>query len=121
MLFSAVIFDLDGTLVDNNAFHMKAWKKYLKEMGREISDEDYRANFNGRTNKDVVEFIYDRKMSDEEAIPLYEQKEALYRDLYKDHIAPVKGLMAFLEELDSARVPMAIATSGILPNIDFFF
>ena len=37
----AVIFDLDGTLLDNNSVHLKSWIQYLKNMGREISEEEY--------------------------------------------------------------------------------
>ena len=51
MALAAAIFDLDGTLIDNNPYHIKAWKEYLKRMGRELSDEEYKINFNGRTNR----------------------------------------------------------------------
>ena len=36
----AVIFDLDGTLIDNNSYHLETWKKYLEKSGRSISDEE---------------------------------------------------------------------------------
>ena len=121
MGLEAVIFDLDGTLVDNNPFHLKAWKQYLINIGRELSEEEYKKNFNGRTNKDVVEYIYERKMTDEEARPFYLNKEALYREIYQPFIAPIPGLLDFLNEVDEAGIPMAIATSGITVNIDFMF
>ena len=47
----AAIFDLDGTLLDNNEVHFKAWKKYLKDSGMEISDEDFKENISGRIQK----------------------------------------------------------------------
>jgi beta-phosphoglucomutase len=49
------------------------------------------------------------------------EKEALYRKIYKPFIKPVPGLIAFLEILKSKNIPLAIATSGIQPNIDFMF
>ena len=121
MKVEAVIFDLDGTLIDNNPYHLKAWKQYLLNMGREVSEDEYKANFNGRTNKDVVEYIHQRKMTDEEAAPYYLAKEQLYREIYQPYIKPVPGLLPFLEELDQHHIPMAIATSGILPNINYTF
>ena len=63
----AVIFDLDGTLLDNNSFHRKTWEEYLKNMGKLISGEEFNTNLNGRTNKDVIEYIYGRKMDEKES------------------------------------------------------
>ncbi|MFT3910104.1 MAG: HAD family phosphatase [Ferruginibacter sp.] len=117
----AVIFDLDGTLIDNNAFHLIAWKKYLENIGIDIGEEEYRTNINGRTNKDAIEYIYKRKMTDEEAMVFALEKEAVYRNIYKAAIKPVDGLIPFLETLHELNIPMAIATSGIQVNIDFMF
>jgi beta-phosphoglucomutase family hydrolase len=117
----ALIFDLDGTLIDNNSFHLTAWKKYLKNIGIDVGEEAYRKNINGRTNKDAIEYIYNRKMTDEEAMVYTLEKEAVYRELYSAHIKPVEGLLPFLEALDRRSIPMAIATSGIDVNIDFMF
>ena len=117
----AVIFDLDGTLLDNNSFHRKTWEAYLKKMGKSISEEEFNANMNGRTNKDAIEYIYGRKMDKEESTRYTLEKEALYREIYKPFIKPVPGLLNFLEILNQKNIPMAIATSGIQPNIDFMF
>ena len=117
----AVIFDLDGTLIDNNAFHLKTWKVYLEKIGMDISEEAYRKNINGRTNKDALEYIYNRKMTNEEAMVYALEKEALYREIYKADIKPVNGLLELLEAFHKINIPMAIATSGIQVNIDFMF
>jgi beta-phosphoglucomutase len=121
MKAKAVIFDLDGTLIDNNSFHLISWKRYLKSIGKDISEKEYKANINGRTNKDAVEYIYGRRMSDEEALRYALEKEEIYRNLYKPLIKPVAGLLEFLEELHKRNIPMAIATSGVQVNIDFMF
>ena len=117
----AAIFDLDGTLIDNNAFHLQTWKQYLKKAGIDISEENYRKHINGRTNKDALEYIYNRKMTADEAMQYALEKEALYREIYKPHIKPVAGLTALLESFHNRNIPMAIATSGIQVNIDFMF
>ena len=117
----AVIFDLDGTLINNNSFHLISWQRYLKKIGKDISEKEYKANINGRTNKDAVEYIYGRRMSDEEAMRYALEKEEIYMNLYKPLIKPVAGLLEFLEELRQRNVPMAIATSGVQVNIDFLF
>lgn len=117
----AVIFDLDGTLIDNNSYHLKTWKIYLEKAGMNISEEAYRKNINGRTNKDALEYIYNKKMTDDEAMVYAMEKEALYRDIYKSDIKPVNGLIGLLKCLYERNIPMAIATSGIQVNIDFMF
>ena len=121
MKVNAAIFDLDGTLIDNNSYHLQSWLQYLKDMNREMSEEEYKARVNGRTNKDVIEYIYQRQMDDEEAMKYAQEKEAIYRKLYAPHIKPVEGLLELLEKLRSLSIPMAIATSGIQVNIDFLF
>ena len=117
----AVIFDLDGTLLDNNDVHLKAWKQYLKENEKDISDEDFKENISGRTNKDAIEHIYQKEMTEDEASKYYLEKEEIYRKMYQADIAPIAGLQHFLEELHKHKIAMAIATSGIQVNIDFMF
>jgi beta-phosphoglucomutase len=121
MKVNAAIFDLDGTLIDNNSYHLQSWLQYLKDMNREMSEEEYKANVNGRTNKDVIEYIFNRKMDDQEALKYAHEKEAIYRQIYAPYIKPVPGLLELLEKLRSLSIPMAIATSGIQVNIDFLF
>lgn len=117
----AVVFDLDGTLIDNNSFHRQTWEKYLEKIGKTISEEEFNANMNGRTNEDAIKYIYGKDISEEESLKHTLDKEALYREIYKPFIKPVRGLIDFLEKLKSKNIPMAIATSGIQPNIDFMF
>lgn len=117
----AVIFDLDGTLIDNNSYHRQTWERYLEKMGKKISEEEFNANMNGRTNEDAIKYIYGKDISSQESLKHTLDKEALYREIYKPFIKPVSGLIDFLELLKSKNISMAIATSGIQPNIDFMF
>jgi beta-phosphoglucomutase len=117
----AALFDIDGTLMDNNEYHKMAWMQYLEGQGREMSDEEFKKNVSGRTNLDAVQRIYGKEMSDEEASKYYLAKEEIYRKLYQPYISPIHGLLEFLKDLHDQGIVMAIATSGIQVNIDFMF
>lgn len=117
----AVIFDLDGTLIDNNSFHIKAWQEFYKKRNRTLTEEEYKQHFNGKTNADVLAYVFERSLSAQERDSFTTEKEDLYRIIYEPHIKPVKGLLKLLQELQNAGIPMAIATSGIKVNIDYMF
>lgn len=121
MFPEAVIFDLDGTLIDNNAYHIEAWKFFYNKIGKPFSKEEYTKNINGRINSDIFNYIFNTILSSEQ-IDLYTiEKETMYRELYKPHIKPINGLINFLDELEKEKIPKAIATSGLSPNINFMF
>jgi beta-phosphoglucomutase family hydrolase len=121
MFPEAVIFDLDGTLVDNNAYHIEAWKAFYDKIGKPFSLEEYTQNINGRINRDIFNYVFNTTLSPEQIEEYSHEKESMYRELYKPHIKPINGLIDFLEMLEKAKVPKAIATSGLVPNINFMF
>jgi beta-phosphoglucomutase family hydrolase len=119
--FAAAIFDLDGTLIDNNSYHILAWQEFYKKRGWELSHEEYKTKFNGKVNRDIFNHIFQTELTADAIKNYSDEKEALYRELYKPHIEPINGLIKILDELYDANVPMAIATSGLPVNIDFMF
>ncbi len=121
MFPEAVIFDLDGTLIDNNAYHIEAWKFFYDKIGKPFSKEDYTKNINGRINSDIFNYIFNANLSADVIDKYSNEKEALYRKIYQPHIKPIDGLIKFLDVLEKEKIPKAIATSGITPNINFMF
>ena len=121
MFPEAIIFDLDGTLIDNNAYHIKAWKVFYDKIGKPFSKEEYTTNINGRINRDIFNYIFGTNLSVDVIDKYSIEKESMYRDLYEPHIKPIDGLIDFLDELEKEEIPKAIATSGIAPNINFMF
>ncbi len=117
----AVIFDLDGTLIDNNAYHIKAFKAFYDKIGKPFTIEEYKQHINGRVNREIFDYVFNTTLSPEQSEAYTNEKEGLYRELYAAHIKPIDGLIDFLEALEQAKIPKAIATSGVIPNINFMF
>ncbi len=116
-----IVFDLDGTLVDNNSYHIEAWKEFYKKIDKQFSHDEYMRNINGRISKVIFPYLMQREMEEKEIMEYDDEKESLYRELYGAHMQPIKGLIDFLEALQEAGYKMAIATSGLPPNIEFMF
>ncbi|HVB02951.1 MAG TPA: HAD family phosphatase [Chitinophagaceae bacterium] len=115
----AVIFDMDGTMMDNNPFHLLAWKQFCRDTGRDLSVEEYQQKISGRVNKDILRYLSNSQLTDEKIQELSDRKEQIYRELYLPHIAPLKGFLSLIKELKTARIKMGIATSAQPVNIEF--
>jgi HAD superfamily hydrolase (TIGR01509 family) len=90
-------------------------------MGRPFSLAAYKQHINGRMNREIFNYIFNTSLSPEKVEAYTDEKESLYRELYAPYIQPVTGLIDFLNELEAAKIPKAVATSGIIPNINFMF
>lgn len=114
----AVVFDMDGTMVDNMDFHIDAWLQFLEKKGKPMSKAAFVALLHG-TMKEIIHRIFDERFEDAEIDAMRREKEGLYRSLYKEHIRPVAGLQDFLEEQRANGVLIGLATAGDRDNINF--
>lgn len=115
---TAVVFDMDGVMVDNMQYHHIAWNRYAEKLGFGDIDLFELIGF-GATNRRYLEFLFKRSLSDAEISRMGEEKEALYRSIYSDHVKPVQGLIPLLNRLKSKGLKLGIATSSPLSNLDF--
>ncbi len=115
----AVLFDMDGVVVDNLPYHVDAWLLFCERHGIPLTREVFYRELNGMNSKDTFEWFYKREMTREEIEVLEEEKEILYRDFYRDHMKPANGLLVFLKLLRSQGMKTALATSAGPGNIDF--
>lgn len=114
----AVIFDMDGTLINNYPFHLEAWQLICEKYGAPRSKEAIIRDLHG-TNFEVCKTFFGADMTFEESERIGREKEALYRKIYVAHIKPVEGLLELLEALKSLKIPMAVGTMGNVANADF--
>src|ERR1700753_2677995 len=115
----ALIFDLDGTLVDSVYPHTLAWQKALSEAGMECAacTIHRRIGMSGRLLVKAVAREHGRKIDDAEIKRLDERHLALFRTLAPE-CAPLPGAVALLAYLQESGIAHGIATSGKRADID---
>lgn len=113
-----VIFDMDGVIVDSNPYHKIALQQFCREHGYELTDDQLLKKIYGRTNREWLTSLFGA-LPEEKLLQYTEEKEALYRHLFEKEIQPVKGLVGFLDRLDTHRIQRAIGTSAPKSNVDF--
>ena len=114
----ALIFDMDGVIVDSNPAHREAWTAFNRRYGLETT-EDMHHRMYGRRNDQIVRDFYGESLTDEEVTARGAAKEQLYREMVAAAIYDmlVPGIREFLG--DNATCPMALATNGERANVDF--
>lgn len=114
----AVIWDLDGTLVDTAQLHYVAWQKVAAELGHELSHEQFRATF-GRRNPEILGILFGFASNDPRTDGLGEHKEVLFRDAAREHgVKLLPGAMEIVEALAEAGFRQAIGSSAPKKNIE---
>ncbi|BAY86452.1 HAD family hydrolase [Calothrix parasitica NIES-267] len=78
-MFSAILFDFDGTIVNTDPIHYKIWKDFLLEYNVEINEEIFKSNFAGRHNPDIIQDVLPH-LSAEESERFAQEKEARFRE-----------------------------------------
>lgn len=110
--FRAAVFDMDGTLVDNMRFHTRAWVALAKRLGREVAPRVFEHEHAGKKNDEILPWLLGRELGREELDALAHEKESAYRELYRPELAPMPGLVAFLDRLEARGVALAVATAA---------
>jgi beta-phosphoglucomutase len=113
----AVIFDIDGTIVDNMHLHAEAFAVFAERHGLPALTPGDRARLDGRRNSEIFPILFKREVPREEWQAYEREKEGLYRELSKGRLAPMKGLHTLIARLRASGIPMALATSAPEPNV----
>lgn len=113
-----MIFDIDGTIVDNMHLHAEAFAVFAERHGLPPLTKDDRARLDGRRNSEIFPILFKRDVSRDEWLAYEHEKEGLYRELSRGRLAPMRGLPQLIERLKHDGIPMALATSAPKLNVE---
>ena len=113
----AVIFDIDGTIVDNMHLHAEAFAVFAERHGLPPLTTEDRARLDGRRNSEIFPILFKRDVPRDEWQEYEREKEGLYRELSRGRLAPMNGLHRLIDRLKADAIPVALATSAPKLNV----
>lgn len=117
----AVIWDLDGTLINSVDHHWDAWREVMAEEKITLTFEDFVADF-GKRNDEILRGRIDAAMPDEEVARIALSKEEKYRHFIRTKgLVLLPGAQEWLTELKADGWRQALGTSAPRGNIDAVF
>jgi beta-phosphoglucomutase len=114
----AVLWDMDGVIVDNARFHWEAWQELSAVQGFTMTYEDFRSTF-GMRNEELLRQLLGKEVSDWQLAQLAETKEELYRNTARGRVIALPGAVELLARLHQLGFRQAVASSAPWANVDF--
>jgi HAD superfamily hydrolase (TIGR01509 family) len=118
MQYKAFLFDLNGTMINDMAYHVKAWHRILNELGAGISMQRMKEECYGK-NHELLERIFPGRFTLEEKNRMSLEKEKQYQKDFRPHLQLINGLDDFLERSYKSGIKMAIGSAAIMFNVNF--
>ena len=111
-----IIFDMDGTIVDSLPYHYKAWKIFFKENKVENFSKKLK-DYKGGGTLDLMTAVYGNKYSRKELKIMTDDKEMIFREIYKNNVVPIMGFMDMFELIKSKNILVGLASNAIRKNV----
>ena len=115
-MIKGIIFDMDGTIVDSLPYHYEAWKIFFNENKVENFSEKLN-EYKGGGTLDLMRTVYGNQYSKKELKKMSEDKEKIFRKIYKGEIKQILGFKKFLDELKSKDIMVGLASNAIRKNV----
>jgi beta-phosphoglucomutase len=109
-MIRGLIFDLDGVLFDSHPVHRKAWRGVLQKAGKHASEDELDFIMNGATREEILHHFFGPLTS--EQIATYTQQKETFVQNDEHQVQTIAGVEAFLDLVESAKLPKAVATSA---------
>ena len=112
----AVIFDVDGVLVDSYQAHFESWQRLFRDLDLDYTEQEFAAGF-GRTSREILRDKFGDELSDERFREIDLQKEHFYREAFRKSFVPMDGAAELVEALVADGALLAIGSSGPPANV----
>jgi len=116
MNIEAIIFDMDGVLIDSGEAHKESWRMLARELGAEISDERFAGLF-GRSSRDIIRALYGDNLPDKTVAQYDDRKERAFRELVRGRMPAMRGAVPLVRSLFDRGFSLAVGSSGPPENI----
>lgn len=111
-MFRAIIFDMDGLLINSEPFWRRAQKEVFSTVGVELSETDMRTTMGRRIDEVVAHWHHERPWTDKSQTEIEAAIVTRVIELVRSEGAPMEGVMKTLELCKSLNMPLAIASSS---------
>jgi len=115
-LIHAILWDLDGIIVDIKVCHLYTWRHVLQQHGVELDKTIFNANF-GRNNTTLLPLLLGFEPDEALMRELVHAKETLFRQLAPEQITLISGVKSWLDAAQALNFGQAIASSAPMENI----
>lgn len=116
--YKAFLFDLNGTMIDDMPYHIRAWHRILNDLGANISLDQTKEQCYGK-NHELLERMFPGRFSEAEKTSMSLAKEKKYQEVFKSELKLISGLHDLLHQAHEAGIKIAIGSAAIMSNIDF--
>jgi beta-phosphoglucomutase len=120
MTVQALLFDLDGTLIDSMPLHHVAWREWHAEVALPFDEDGFFLATAGRTNQEILAELFPSH-SDDERGAMAERKEDLYCLAAATQLGEVRGALAAMRQARERGLKLAICTAAPNRNIAVAF
>lgn len=114
----AIIFDMDGVICHTNPFHSIAFKEFFAKRDLFPTEDEFALHMYGKNNSYILSYFLGRKIEGAELLELEDEKESLFRDIYKDIVKPIDGFLDFFGKIKEDGLLTGVATSAPRANLD---
>jgi beta-phosphoglucomutase len=112
----AILWDLDGTIVNSEPYHRLAWREIFAQQGVNFNEDIFQFGF-GRRNDEIICKYFGQNLSQPEIDAIAAKKEETFRRLIKDNIKAFPGTVELIKLLAGAGFQIAIVSSTPIENV----
>lgn len=115
-MLAGVIFDFDGVIADSHPVHLRAWKTFLRSLGKDVRDDELAFVLEGSKREEILRHFVGN-ITEQQVRDFGAEKERLFQAIASE-LRMVRGFAEFLAQIETAGIPAAVATSGSRPRVE---